>query len=103
MGNWRYQRTAHRMTSAGKRQPRNARASVMDGALGGGGGGSAAPTRSQAAAQRNRSASSLVPDNRILSTLLFLNRYETVVRSRQPPLLPERSKRLTSSPRLRGI
>ena len=34
MGNWRYQRTAQRMTSTGKRQPRNARASVMGGALG---------------------------------------------------------------------
>jgi DDE family transposase len=55
MGNWRYQRTAQRMTSAGKRKPRNARASIMDSALGEDGGGSAAPTRSRAAAQRNRS------------------------------------------------
>src|SRR3712207_532704 len=51
------------MTSAGKRKPRNARASVMGGALGGGGDGSAAPTRSGAAAQRNRSAS---PQDRAL-------------------------------------
>jgi Ca2+-binding RTX toxin-like protein len=45
------------MTSAGKRKPRNARASVMGSALGRGGGGSAAPTRSRAAAQCNRSLS----------------------------------------------
>src|SRR3954464_12727070 len=53
MGNCRYQRTAHRMTSAGKRKPRNARASVMSSALGSGAGGSAAPTRLRAIAQRN--------------------------------------------------
>ena len=38
---------------AGKRKPRNARASVRDSALGQGGGGSAAPTRLRGAAQRN--------------------------------------------------
>src|SRR3712207_3290377 len=53
MGNWRDHLTAQRMTSGGKRKPRNARASVMDGALGSGVGGSAAPTHSRAAAQRN--------------------------------------------------
>src|SRR5215207_2991709 len=41
------------MTSAGKRKPRNARASVMKNALGRGGGGSTAPTRSRRPAQRN--------------------------------------------------
>jgi len=43
------------MTAAGKRNPRNARASVMNGAFGEGVDGSAAPTRSRAAAQRNGS------------------------------------------------
>src|SRR4051794_12287294 len=43
------------MTSAGKRKPRNARASVMSNVLGSGVGGSAAPTRSRATAQRNGS------------------------------------------------
>jgi hypothetical protein len=53
MGNCRYQRTAHKITSAGKQKPRNARASLMDSALGWGNGGSAAPIPSQATAQRN--------------------------------------------------
>src|SRR5215213_9243225 len=53
-GNWRYQRTTHKITSAGKRKPRKARAAVIGNALGWGG-GSAAPTRSRATAQRNGS------------------------------------------------
>src|SRR4051812_31384015 len=50
------------MTSAGKRKPRNSRASVISSALGWGGGGSAAPIRLRAAAQRNGSPSG-VEDN----------------------------------------
>src|SRR5918997_2244240 len=63
MGKLRYQRTAQRMTSAGKRKPRNARASVIGGALGWGGGGSAAPTRSRRRAQRDVGSASVSPDD----------------------------------------
>src|SRR3954452_24448850 len=49
------------MTSAGKRKPRNSRASVISSAFGGGGGASAAPTRSQATAQCNGSDGTAEP------------------------------------------
>src|SRR3954452_3871564 len=49
------------MTSAGKRKPRNGRASVMKNAHGEGGGGNAAPTRSRRPAQRNGTAIGLLP------------------------------------------
>ena len=43
VGNRKYQHTAHGMTSAGKRKPWKAQASVMGSALGRGSNGSAAP------------------------------------------------------------
>src|SRR4051812_37576289 len=57
------------MTSAGKRKPRKARASIMNGALKGGGDGSAAPTRLRRPAQRNGTARAARPVRTFCSVL----------------------------------